>query len=140
MSEQRGATITETGEQLLDIGAKGIVRQIAYERDGCTIRALTPHSSTGRPIYACQAIFIPRDGMGKQAGPPMPFWFRVPADSIEQAFERSDEALALAGPAFAKCLQAHARVQAYRIITADKGPQFRRGGTGGNGNGHLRIP
>ena len=143
MADTPQPPITETGEQLLDIEIKGIVRRQEYERGGCTIRVLTPHAkSIGREIYACQAIFVPRDNMGNQAGPPLPFWFRVPAGNIEQAFERSDEALALAGPAFVERLKAQAQVAARRIITADKEPRFRRGGTGGDGNGdgRLRIP
>jgi len=78
----------------------------------------------GKPIYACQAIFLPSDHLGRQAGPPMPFWFRVPADSIEQAFERSDEALALAGPAFAERLKIQVQKQAQRFITADSSRSF----------------
>jgi len=128
-------TIIETSEQLLDIGAKGIVRQVTYERGGNAIRVLRPHGKSigAREIYACQATYTPPHPPGKQVSS-FSFWFRIPAGSIEQAFERCDEALALAGPAFEKRLKTHVQAQARRIIVADKQPRFQRGGTGGNGD------
>lgn len=133
-------TITETGEQLLDIGIKGIVRQVTYERDGDTIRVLRPHGrATGgksigaKEIYACQGAFVPPHPPGKEATS-FGFWFRIPAGSIEQAFARVDEALALAGSAFEKRLKARLQAKAREIVRTDRMPQFRRGGTGGNGD------
>lgn len=130
--------ITETGEELLDIGVKGIVHHETYERaGGNTIRVLEPHSeSLGRKIYACQATYTPQDNRGR-LGPGIAFWFRIPAGSIEQAFERCDEALAVAGPAFEKRFKAHVQAEARRLVVASKEPAFRRGGLGGNGHGRL---
>jgi len=100
-------TIIETGEELLDLGVKGIVQQVIYEREGETIRVLRPHGESigAHEVYASQGAYMPPHPPGKQV-PSWSFWFRIPVGTIEQAFERCDEALALAGPAFEKQLKA----------------------------------
>jgi len=134
-------TITETGDELLNIEIKGIARLQEYENhEHHVLRVLTPlGTDKPKPIYACQGVFVPRNPRG-EAGPLQTFWFRIPAGSIEQAYERGDEAMALAGPAFEKRFWEKVREEARRLVIAEKEPSFRRGGTGGDGNGRLRMP
>ena len=133
------ATIIETGEALLDLGVKGIVQQVTYEREGDAIRVLRPHGKSigAHEVYACQGAYVPQETHGlipaALVGRPVVFWFRIPAGSIEQAFARAGEALALAGAAFEERFWARAREKAKQIRVAHKEPPFRRG-PGDNGD------
>jgi len=129
MTERAPSTEAPTGEELLDIRLDVPHRREVWEQGPMVVRVLKPVE--GKAMYLGEAGFVPRDQMGRQVGPPRQFCFKIKAVNVADAFDKFEDTLKLAGPAYVRRFMEIAKAASRRIIAATDEPEFRPGGASG---------